>query len=145
MKLQRVDLLLEVGKRFAYWCMLFLPFTPFYFPKSYFTLSHFSLLSFSTHCSDCLSHYPSSFYGYYSYLYTKSSLCGFSFLPSRLTNHFVCCNHSSKVYTTFLVVLGFNLHYLWACTKFSLSASTYPTTNSHPFHSIVYLSHPFEW
>ena len=68
--------------------MLFLLFTPFYFIKSYFTLALFSLLSFSTLCLDCLSHYPPSSYGYCSYLYTKSSLCDFSLLPSLLTNYF---------------------------------------------------------
>lgn len=123
----------------------FLPFTPFYFPKSYFTLSHFSLLSFSTLYLDCLSHCPPSSYGYCSYLYTKSSLCDFSLLPLWLINHFVCCNHSSEMPTTFLVVLGFNLHYLWACTMFFLSTSSYPMTNSLPFHFAMYLSHPFEW
>ena len=86
--------------------MLFLLFTPFYFIKSYFTLALFSLLSFSTLCLDCLSHYPPSSYGYCSYLYTKSSLCDFSLLPSLLINHFVRCNHSLEVPTTLLVVWG---------------------------------------
>ena len=104
MKLQRVGLLLKGGKRFAYWCTLFLSYTFFYLSKSYFTLSLFSFLSFSTLYSDCLSSYLPSSYGYCSYLYTKSRLCDFSLLRSLLTNHFVHCKHSSKVPTTLLAI-----------------------------------------
>ena len=84
--------------------MLFLSYTFVYLSKSYFTLSLFSLLSFSTLCSDCLSPYLPSSYGYCSYLYTKSSLCDFSPLPSLLTNHFVHCKHFLEVPTTLLAI-----------------------------------------
>ena len=63
MRLQRVGLLCEGGKRYSYWCMLFLPCSLFYFSKSHFTLSLFSLLSLSILYLDYLSYYPCSFYG----------------------------------------------------------------------------------
>ena len=103
MKLQRVGLLHEGGKRFAYWCMLFLPYTFFYLSKSYFTLSFLSSFLFNSLLWLPKSLSPFS-YGYYSYLYTKSSLCDFSLLPSLLTNHFVHCKHSLKVPTTLLAI-----------------------------------------
>ena len=39
---------------------------------------------------------------------------------------------------------GFNLHYpLNICSVFSLSFTTYPMTDSHPIHSVMYLSLSF--
>ena len=117
----------------------------FYFSKSRFTLSHFSLLSFSVPYSDCLGQYPCSSYGYHSYLYTKSSFCDFSLLLSLLTNHFCLLQTLSK-----------GAHYP-SCRIGSTS-----TTSEHVqrflslplhipqqiltyFHSAMYLFVSFEW
>ena len=144
MRLQRVGLLCEGGKRYAYWCMLFMSYSLFYFSKSHFTLSLFSLLSLSILCLDCLSYYPCSFYGNCSYLCAKSSLCNFSFTLIAY-QPFVSTANTLQSHPLPFLPYGFNLHYLWACVMFSLSSTTYFTTNSQPCHFAMYLSLPFEW
>ena len=62
----------------------------------------FFLLSLSISYSNCLGHCSCSPYGYYSYLYTKSTHEISHFYPHCLSTIFVYCRHPSKVLTTLL-------------------------------------------
>ena len=128
-------------EKISYWCMLFLLCSLFYLFKSYFTLSFFFLISFSIHCVSCLSRCPSSSYGYCSYLYWIKPtwfllITLFAHRPFLLT-----ANTPKKCPLPFWL---FGLHYIWACSVFSLSSITHPMKNSYPFLSTIYLSLSFD-
>ena len=89
--------------KIVYWCMLFLPCLLFYFPKSYFTLSLFSLISFSTLCVACLSR--STFLLWALFLFIQDQAYVISlYYPHCLPTIFFCNEHSSKIPTTILAI-----------------------------------------